>query len=135
MCALLIDFFCFFFFSLIVSLTCLYSFVWRFRSVCVCVCKQNFEYKQTNNKNWKNIREIDKKICFFLFFEDEIGVWYFQYATMILLIILLSYILGCASTIALLLYLYTSYAFSPPVIANEENDQQFEPFHPLPEVS
>ncbi|CAF2131775.1 unnamed protein product [Rotaria magnacalcarata] len=52
---------------------------------------------------------------------------------MLLLIILLSYILGCASTIAVLLYLYTSYAFSPPVVVNEQEDEQFETFHPLPE--
>ncbi|CAF4468111.1 unnamed protein product [Rotaria socialis] len=52
---------------------------------------------------------------------------------MLLLIILLSYVLGCASTIAVLLYLYTSYAFSPPVVINEQEDEQFEAFHPLPE--
>lgn len=54
---------------------------------------------------------------------------------MFVLIILLSYLLGCASTIALLLYLYTRYALYSPVINNEQQDEeQYQAFHPLPEV-
>jgi hypothetical protein len=53
---------------------------------------------------------------------------------MFLLLILLSYLLGCASTIALLLYLYTRYALYSPVI-NEQQEEQYQTFHPLPEVS
>ncbi|CAF3546872.1 unnamed protein product [Rotaria sordida] len=52
---------------------------------------------------------------------------------MFLLIILVSYILGCVSTIALLLYLYTRYAFSSPVTFNEQEEEQYQTFHPLPE--
>ncbi|CAF2649326.1 unnamed protein product [Rotaria sp. Silwood2] len=52
---------------------------------------------------------------------------------MLLLIILVSYILGCVSTIALLLYLYTYYAFSSPVTFNEQEEEQYQTFHPLPE--
>jgi len=54
---------------------------------------------------------------------------------MFLLIILLSYLLGCASTIALLLYLYTRYALYSPVIINEQQEEQYQTFQPLPEVS
>ena len=53
---------------------------------------------------------------------------------MFLLLILLSYLLGCASTIALLLYLYTRYALYSPVI-NEQHEEQYQTFHALPEVS
>ena len=54
---------------------------------------------------------------------------------MFLLIILLSYLLGCASTVALLLYLYTRYALYSPVVLEEPQQEQYEAFHPLPEVS
>ncbi|UJR28537.1 hypothetical protein I4U23_009773 [Adineta vaga] len=52
---------------------------------------------------------------------------------MFLLIIILSYLLGCASTIALLLYLYTRYVIYSPVVINEQQEEQYEPFNPLPE--
>ncbi|CAF0999825.1 unnamed protein product [Adineta ricciae] len=52
---------------------------------------------------------------------------------MFLLIILLSYLLGCASTIALLLYLYTRYVVYTPVAINEHQEDQYESFKPLPE--
>ncbi|CAF1364920.1 unnamed protein product [Adineta ricciae] len=52
---------------------------------------------------------------------------------MFLLIILLSYLLGCASTIALLLYLYTRYVVYTPVVINEHQEDQYESFKPLPE--
>lgn len=52
---------------------------------------------------------------------------------MFLLIIILSYLLGCVSTIALLLYLYTRYAVNIPVVINEHQEEQFSTFHPLPE--
>ncbi len=54
---------------------------------------------------------------------------------MFLLIILLSYLLGCASTIALLLYLYTRYALHSPVVISEQQEDQYQSFHALPEVS
>ena len=54
---------------------------------------------------------------------------------MFLLIILLSYLLGCASTIALLLYLYTRYALHTPAVIDEQQEEQYSTFHPLPEVS
>jgi hypothetical protein len=53
---------------------------------------------------------------------------------MFLLIIILSYLLGCASTIALLLYLYTRYALYSPAIIDEKQEEQYQTFHPLPEV-
>ena len=54
---------------------------------------------------------------------------------MFLLLILLSYLLGCASTIALLLYLYTRYALHSPAVIDEQQEEQYPTFHPLPEVS
>jgi hypothetical protein len=54
---------------------------------------------------------------------------------MFLLIILLSYLLGCASTIALLLYLYTRYALYSPVTINEQQEAQYQTFQPLSEVN
>lgn len=54
---------------------------------------------------------------------------------MFILIILLSYLLGCASTIALLLYLYTRYALHTPAVIDEQQEEQYSTFHPLPEVS
>ena len=51
------------------------------------------------------------------------------------LLIILSFLLGCATTIALLLYLYTRYTLYPPVIYDEASEEQYETFHPLPEVS
>ncbi|CAF3640251.1 unnamed protein product [Adineta steineri] len=52
---------------------------------------------------------------------------------MFLLIIILSYLLGCASTIALLLYLYTRYVVYSPVVINEQQEEQYQTFNPLPE--
>lgn len=54
---------------------------------------------------------------------------------MFLLLILLSYLLGCASTIALLLYLYTRYALYSPAPIDEQQEEQYPTFHPLAEVS
>ncbi len=54
---------------------------------------------------------------------------------MFLLIIILSYLLGCASTIALLLYLYTRYALYSPTVIDQQQEEQYQTFHPLPEVS
>jgi hypothetical protein len=53
---------------------------------------------------------------------------------MFLLIIILSYLLGCASTIALLLYLYTRYALYTPPVIDDKHDEQYQQFHALPEV-
>ena len=52
---------------------------------------------------------------------------------MYLLIILLSYLLGCASTIVLLVYLYMRYGLKSPVTINEH--EQYQVFHPISEVS
>lgn len=54
---------------------------------------------------------------------------------MLLVIILISYILGCASTIGLLIYLYTRYAFNQPTPFTEQEQEQFETFQPLTDVS
>jgi len=97
--------------------------------VCACVCKtKNFEYKQNEQHN------LIKKIVSFLllFFQDEIDLNF--YAIMFLLIIILSYLLGCASTVALILYFYTRYTSNRPVVINEKQDEQFSLFHPLSEV-
>jgi hypothetical protein len=51
---------------------------------------------------------------------------------MFFLIILLSYILGCASTITLLIYLYSRYGLNSPVTIIEE--EQYQIFHPITEV-
>jgi hypothetical protein len=60
---------------------------------------------------------------------------------MFLLILFLSYLLGCASTIAVLLYLYTRYALQSTVNINDQQQQQqqqqqeqYGTFQPLPEV-
>ena len=52
---------------------------------------------------------------------------------MFLVIIFLSYLLGCASTIALIVYLYRRYGLDlPGTIAEQE---QYQTFQPIPEVS
>ena len=53
---------------------------------------------------------------------------------MFLLVIILSYLLGCASTLALLLYLYARYAISAPTKIDEWEEEQYQTFQPLPEV-
>ena len=54
---------------------------------------------------------------------------------MYLLIIILSFLLGCISTLALLLYLYSRYVLYSPKTVSEPPDEQYEPYQPLPEVS
>ena len=104
---------------------------------CVCINKQFWiqpskrTTRHSDRRHWKR-----HEVCFFLCslkMNDELSKWL---ARMFLLIILLSYLLGCASTVALLLYLYTRYAFYSPVTVNEQPEEpQYEPFHALPEVS
>jgi len=50
-----------------------------------------------------------------------------------LVIISLSYLLGCVSTIALSVYLYIRYGLGSPETIPEK--KQYQTFHPLPEVS
>ncbi|UJR20987.1 hypothetical protein I4U23_024089 [Adineta vaga] len=50
---------------------------------------------------------------------------------MFLLIVLLSYVLGCATTIAILIYLYIRYGLGPRETIPEQN--QYQTFQPIPE--
>jgi hypothetical protein len=52
---------------------------------------------------------------------------------MFLFIIFLSYLLGCVTIIALLIYLYVRYGLYP--IGTIVEQEQYQTFHPLPEVS
>jgi uncharacterized membrane protein len=85
----------------------------------VCIKHLNTTKRTTNNNN-------NNKTKFFLSFlvEDII---------MSLVIIFLSYCIGCISTIGILICLYIRYGLYPPGPVIEQ--ESFQKFHPLSEVS